>query len=207
MNRRSYVPVAFALAGLLAGGCAGPPPPPPPTPEAKVAAATAAAATATPRPAVPTVTPPPTPAPPIPEAKPKPAGPPPATQVEIQVITDKNLNPDQAGRPSPVVLRLYELKALKSFTDADYFAIIESESKTLGADLVAYHEVVPPPSPQQTRKVQLPPLKAETRYLGVVAEFRDVNSGRWRAATAVPLHQTSRMQIHLKGHEVSIGLQ
>ena len=150
MNRRSYVPVAFALAGLLAGGCAGPPPP---APESKVAAATAAAATAKPLPAVPTVTPPPTPAPPIPEAKPKPAGPPPATQVEIQVVTDKDLNPDQVGRPSPVVLRLYKLKALKSFTEADYFAIIESESKTLGADLVAYHEVLPPPSPQQTRNV------------------------------------------------------
>jgi type VI secretion system protein VasD len=212
VNLGLYLRVAVTLLALGVFGCAGkpPPPPPPPTPEAKVAAATAAAAAAKPvaKPATtaPPISAPPPAAPPVAKAKPDPAATP--TQVEIEFVADKDLNPDSKGRASPVVLRVYELRALKSFNDADFFEIFGSEAKALGSDLVARHDiqVTPIPAPGQTPHIRLSPLKSETRFLGVFAEFQS-RTGRWRAATAVPLNQMSRMQIDVKRHEVSISLQ
>jgi type VI secretion system protein VasD len=108
---------------------------------------------------------------------PKPA----PTHAELTVSPD--VNPDSSGRASPVVLRVYQLRNDGEFNSADFFGVYEKEKETLGASLVSREEYVL--APGENRKLDLP-VNAETRFIGVVAAFRDIRVARWRAVSRPP---------------------
>ena len=56
------------------------------------------------------------------------------------ITVDSNVNPDRAGRPSPIVVRIYELKATAAFSGADFFALFDNEQATLSGELVGREE-------------------------------------------------------------------
>ncbi|TMG63555.1 MAG: type VI secretion system lipoprotein TssJ [Chloroflexi bacterium] len=62
---------------------------------------------------------------------------PPVAVVSMRARADANPGPD--GRPSPIVLRLYQLKADAAFANSDYFPLFDDEKKVLGQDLKAWH--------------------------------------------------------------------
>jgi len=64
--------------------------------------------------------------------------PPPPTKAAIVVTAD--VNPDAAGRPSPIVVRLYQLKEEGAFNGASYFALADKEQATLGPSLESREE-------------------------------------------------------------------
>ncbi len=53
------------------------------------------------------------------------------------LVVAQDVNPDRAGRPSPIVVRIYQLKEEGAFNNADYFALMDKEQETLGASLVS----------------------------------------------------------------------
>ena len=70
----------------------------------------------------------------------KPKPPPPPSELKpakthLNVAAHGNVNPDDNGRPSPVVLRVYQLKDDAAFKDAEFFALFDKEQATLGASL------------------------------------------------------------------------
>ena len=69
---------------------------------------------------------------------PKPPPPPPPAKAAI--IVSRDVNPDSAGRPSPIVVRLYQLKEEGSFNSASYFALSDKEQATLGPSLESREE-------------------------------------------------------------------
>lgn len=122
---------------------------------------------------------------------------------EMSFIVGEDVNPDVRGRPSPVIVRTYELKSTTAFNRSDFFAVFERDKEILGADLIARDEwAVTPGDHRQVLKN----LQSETRYVGVIAAFRDMERGRWRAATAISLNQTNRIEIRLDRNEVNIRL-
>jgi type VI secretion system protein VasD len=108
---------------------------------------------------------------------PKPA----AAHAELSVSGD--VNPDASGRASPLVVRVYQLRNDGEFNGADFFSVYEKEKETLGASLVSREEYVL--TPGENRKLELP-LNAETRFIAVVAAFRDIRTARWRAISRPP---------------------
>lgn len=66
--------------------------------------------------------------------------PPPVLTLTIQTGPDQN--PDSAGHPAPVAIRIYQLASLAAFSRADVFALIDRQAETLGADYLASDEVV-----------------------------------------------------------------
>jgi type VI secretion system protein VasD len=116
------------------------------------------------------------------------------TSFEARLVASASLNPEPGGRASPLVVRLYELKDNAAFERADFFDLWDNESATLGADLVARDEIQLEPG--QQRKVERS-LDDATRYLGVVAAYRDLDNSEWRAI--VPIRQNH-------GNDFSIGL-
>jgi len=56
------------------------------------------------------------------------------------IVVDSNVNPDRAGRPSPIVVRVYELKSVAAFNSADFFALFDNEAATLSGELVGRDE-------------------------------------------------------------------
>jgi type VI secretion system protein VasD len=100
-----------------------------------------------------------------------------------QLIASADVNPDSSGRPSPIVVRVFQLRNDGEFATADFFALYEKEKETLGASLISREEYVL--APGETRQLELP-LNAEARFLGAIAAFRDFRSARWRALTPAP---------------------
>ena len=126
----------------------------------------------------------------------------PPTLVQAAITVAANVNPDAGGRPSPVVVRLLELKNLDAFQSADFFSLSERGKETIGAELLATDEMVLRPGEQ--RRFERP-LQDDTRFVGVIAAFRDLDRARWRAAVPVRLNQTMTVTIDVGRREISIA--
>ena len=128
------------------------------------------------------------------------APPPPPTEIVAQVAAVDSLNPDGQGRASPLVVRLYELTAASPFESADFFDIYDQDQATLGATLVAQDEIRIQPA--QTKTVTRT-LEDRTRFIGVVAAFRDVELSTWRDIVEVPLNSTTTYDLTLASLRIS----
>jgi len=123
------------------------------------------------------------------------------TAIRANIVADADVNPDARGRPSPVVVKVFELKSLAAFETADFFALFEKDKETLGGELLARDEfsLIPGDKKALAREV-----KPETRYVGVVAGFRDLERSTWRATFPVPPKKTTPMTVRLEARKVSI---
>ena len=109
----------------------------------------------------------------------------PAKPVETKAVlsASADVNPDSAGRPSPVVVRIYQLRGDTEFNNADFFALFEKDKETLGASLIGREEKTL--FPGQQLEIDLP-LSTEARFVGAVAAYRDLRASRWRALIGAP---------------------
>lgn len=123
---------------------------------------------------------------------PAPPPPPPPTEIVGVVQAAPGLNPSVRGRASPLVLRIYELRSANAFSAADFVSLYQRDQAELGADLVARDEFVLAPG---ERREFLRRAAPETRYLGVLAAYRDLERARWRAVAAVLPGQKQRLLI------------
>jgi len=109
--------------------------------------------------------------------------PPPPLRAHARIVVSADANPDSSGRPSPVVVRVYQLRDDGEFAAADFFAIYDKEKETLAQSLVSRQEYVL--APGETRELDLP-VDAQARFLGVLAAFRDIRAAHWRALSHAP---------------------
>jgi type VI secretion system protein VasD len=112
------------------------------------------------------------------------------------------VNPDSRGRPSPIVVKLFELRAAGAFESADFFALVDREREALGTDLLRKDDVTLRPG----ERIPLDrPLDPETRYLGVVAGYRNLERARWRTAAVVAPDRVNRVLIRLDAAGVTVA--
>jgi type VI secretion system protein VasD len=107
-----------------------------------------------------------------------PPPPPPPTTIQLTVVGAKALNPDPNGRPSPVMLRLYQLGPSDAFANADFFQVIDQDKATLGPTLLDRQELAVPPDSRQTVTIQ---PKPDVKTLAIAAAFRAYEEAGWRA--------------------------
>jgi type VI secretion system protein VasD len=122
-----------------------------------------------------------------------PEAPPPAPALTIAAAADArvkapmtiaasaDVNPNDAGRPSPVIVRVYQLRADAAFTNADFFALWDDDQKVLGQELISRDQFDLDPSEKQVIDVT---VSGDTRFVAAVAAFRDIRNAQWRAAVA-----------------------
>ena len=113
-------------------------------------------------------------------------------------------NPDPRGRPSPIVVRVYELKSVSAFNNADFFSLFDKDSETLGGDLVGREEYDMRPDETRPYRRQLQP---ETKFVGVVAAFRDLEKSQWRQAVAVPSKRRVDLTIGIEAQAVTMTVK
>jgi len=125
-----------------------------------------------------------------------------ATTAAMELRAATNLNPDDSGRPSPLRVRLYELKSASGFNGQDFFSLYERDKDVLGPDLVAREEIQVEPGMQKnfTRK-----LSPDTKFLGVLAPYRNIERAKWRASMEVPAGKTTPVVLDLESLAVSLG--
>jgi type VI secretion system protein VasD len=112
-----------------------------------------------------------------------PPPPPPPADVALHLSAAADLNPDSAGRPSPLVVRVYQLRQGAAFQGAEFFALYDHEKETLGADLVAGQEFEFKPG--ESRVVTFKG-DAQVRTVAVLAAYRDLRNAKWRASFDLP---------------------
>jgi len=130
--------------------------------------------------------------------------PPPPASVSGRITAVAGLNPSVTQRPSPLRLRLYELKSPTSFNQADFMALYQSDQATLGPDMVAREEFVLQPGEARPYAKTLAP---ETRYIGIVAIYRDLERATWRTLVPVQAAKAQTLQIRADSLAVSATMQ
>lgn len=103
--------------------------------------------------------------------------------IQYNLFATEDVNPSVSGRPSPVVVRLYELRNSPRFLAADYFSLVQDDRAALGDEFVSRQEYVLRPG--ETRLIRKN-ADLTTRFIGVVASYRDIENGVWRALTQIP---------------------
>ena len=101
----------------------------------------------------------------------------------MTLAASADANPDATGRPSPVVVRVYQLRTDAAFVGADFFALFDDDQKALGQELISRDEFVLAPSEQRMLDVT---VSGEARFVGAVAAFRDIRNAQWRGLVPAP---------------------
>jgi len=100
----------------------------------------------------------------------------------VELKTTSSINPDIRGQASPLTVRVYELTSSNQFNQSGFFEVYESEEATLGNEFVSRQEFTVTPDQVLRKTVVLSPT---TKYLGVVAAYRNIDNAQWRAVSPV----------------------
>ncbi|MDU8497661.1 type VI secretion system lipoprotein TssJ [Pseudomonas syringae] len=111
------------------------------------------------------------------------------TRVDLRLNADSQLNPDINGRPSPVVLKVLELRRPVNFENMDFFSLYQRTDQSLGQDLVASEEFELRPGERIELKLK---LDHGSRYIGVLAAYRNLPETQWRHVITVHSKQQNR---------------
>jgi len=106
-----------------------------------------------------------------------------ATRTSLSASWD--VNPDINGRPSPVVVRIFQLHGDAEFWNADFFALYKREKESLGASLIAIQEFELRPGEHLDTRIL---LARDARYVGAIAAYRDLGAAQWRVLRTRPSH-------------------
>jgi type VI secretion system protein VasD len=131
-------------------------------------------------------------------------GPPPTpepTRVVLQFEAAGDINPNIAGRSSPLVVRIYQLTSYSNFYDAEFISLFAEDDETLGRELVHKQELFLKPNDKRTVYFEAP---NDVRTIGILAAFRYFDQGRWRVATSVQKNKTNVVNVFINGTDIQI---
>lgn len=103
----------------------------------------------------------------------------PQKNISFQVHAAENLNADDRGNGLSVVLRMYKLKDVTAFNEAQLDAMGDSASvqKLLGADLIESKEQLLLPGQRYQFKEK---IDAKNGFIAIAVLFRNPNLKRWK---------------------------
>lgn len=126
------------------------------------------------------------------------------TKVDMRIVASGDVNLDDNGRPSPVVVRLLELKAPATFQGADFFALYQDEKQTLGADWVAREEFEFKPGDVQDLRFALQP---DSSFVAILAAYRHLDKANWRMVLPIKLKEKNELTVLLNSRGVELATQ
>jgi type VI secretion system protein VasD len=125
------------------------------------------------------------------------------TGLRFIVDADELINPNSESQPSPVLVRIYELKSLTAFQQATFFELLDNDTTLLGQDMVAKREIEIKPGERQAFDRATP---VETHFIGVIAGFRENDKATWRTNLELAPEQSGSIVVKLTAQAVSISL-
>jgi len=123
------------------------------------------------------------------------AGPPPPvppTVAKLALTAAADVNPTRAGQPAPVMVRIYQLGSTAAFEKAEFYQLLNSDTASLGTDLVKKDEYLLAPGTSKTETLTVPDA---VRAIGVFAAYREFQRVTWRATVALPPHATTAVTV------------
>lgn len=120
------------------------------------------------------------------------------------IVASSKLNPNADGRPSPLVVNVYELKSVTFFETAEFFTLVDNPRNALGDDLIKQREVAVKPGDAVDLTIK---PHSDTNYVGVVASYQDISKADWRKTVAVPPEGEARLVINLEARAVTLAIK
>lgn len=124
------------------------------------------------------------------------------TKLDLTLAASEEVNPDLHGRPSPVVVQLFELKHPVAFEHADFFTLYGHAEQALPKDWVSSEELELRPGEQVALKLRSEP---QSRYVGIIAAYRDLPHVQWRWVLALAPQQLTRAHLVLDQSGIRAG--
>ncbi|WP_309924010.1 type VI secretion system lipoprotein TssJ [Caballeronia sp. LZ033] len=109
-------------------------------------------------------------------------------KLDVAIRASSTVNPDDQKRAAPILVRVYELKSLDAFNEADFQSLQDKDKTVLAADLVMRDQFMLRPG--ESRRIARNAHGASTA-LGVIAAYRDLPHAVWRATTLLPATPTA----------------
>jgi len=127
------------------------------------------------------------------------AAPPKAATLNLNINTTADVNPDNQGRPSPVILYILELSTDVQFNRLDYRSLTQSSSGALGPDLLSKTQQVLQPGDNRIIPME---LNAQTAAIGFLAGYRDNDNAIWRSSVTVAQGETRTINVSLQQQQI-----
>lgn len=126
------------------------------------------------------------------------------TDLTLTLVADGNINPDDNKRPSPVFIRLYELKSPTAFNKADFIDLYERDEELIGRDLIG-KQVLKALTPGEER-VEKMVLQSGTRYIALYAEFSQYRGASYKVIFPVTENNVikNKATIRISGTHLSL---
>ena len=126
------------------------------------------------------------------------------TDLALKLEVKSDINPDDKNHPSPLFVRLYELKSTTMFNRADFLGLYERDTEVLGADLVSKQELkrLVPGASREENFV----LKKDTRYVALYAEFLNYKISQYKVITPVVSNNVvaTSITVQISGNSLQI---
>lgn len=129
--------------------------------------------------------------------------PPPETLVDLSLVATADLNPDANGRPSPALVRIYELTSEDPFRTATYYDLRDEPDDTLGPTVLSRREITVNPGTALQRTLE---VEDNARVMGLVVDYQDIENAIWRSYISVRTGEENRLQASLRSDEVVMVL-
>lgn len=116
-----------------------------------------------------------------------------ATRAELNFQVASNVNPDDQGHASPIVLDVLVLRNKRQFEQEDFLSLYQNARQQLGKDLIRkirLKEFIP--GEHRTEKLK---LADDAHYLGVMAEYSRYDKAQTKVVLKVEPHTTSDFRI------------
>ena len=118
------------------------------------------------------------------------------TDIQINLLVDADINPDELGKASPLFIRLYELSSNKMMKRADFIEIYERDKEVLGADMVAVHKLKRlKPGEDRTEHIV---LDKKTNYVALYAEFLGFKESKFKLIIPVVANNVFRDSVVIR---------
>ena len=126
------------------------------------------------------------------------------TDLKLTFEVDSNINPDDNKRPSPVFVRLYQLKSATSFNKADFIDLYERDEELLKGDIVS-KQVLKPIAPGEARTERFV-LESGVSQIALYAEFSQYRGSNYKVIFPVTENNIIRNAVTVKisGTDISI---
>lgn len=126
------------------------------------------------------------------------------TDFKLTFVAEKDVNPDDNDVPSPVIIRMYELKSTKLFEKANFIDLYEQDSEVLAKSMISKQalKAVKPNEQIENNFV----LNKETQFVGLYVEFLQYENAKYKVT--FPIEQTnvvsSAAKVKLTGNRIII---
>nr|WP_275664570.1 type VI secretion system lipoprotein TssJ [Vibrio tubiashii] len=105
------------------------------------------------------------------------------TKVTFSIVAQDGVNPSIWGQASPVEIQVFELVDDSMFMSSSYDQMKEDYKKALKSNFVKSYDYVL--TPGQFKFVNEIEVDEETNYIGIMANFSDIELSEWKKAVKV----------------------